>query len=107
MSTAKDRQRTRALVIRLGIRALFVVVGFEILMAVAGDHGLLALRASRRDLDALRAQVSSRRAENLSLQRQIRRLQDDPAAIEELARRELGLIKPGEIVFTIREIPAQ
>ena len=107
MSTAKDRQRTRALVIRLGIRALFVVVGFEILMAVAGDHGLLALRASRRDRDALRAQVSSRRAENLALQRQILRLRDDPAAIEELARRELGLIKPGEIVFTIREIPAQ
>jgi cell division protein FtsB len=107
MSTAKDRQRTRARVIWLGIRALFVVIGFELLMAVAGDHGLLALQASRRDLDAMRAQVSTRRAENLALQRQIRRLQDDPAAIEELARRELGLIKPGEIVFTIREIPAQ
>jgi len=76
-------------------------------MAVVGDRGLLALQAARRDLDALGAQVAALRSENLALQRRIRRLREDPAAIEELARRELGLIKPGEIVFTIREIPAQ
>jgi cell division protein FtsB len=107
MSTAKDRRRTRALVIRCAIRALCVVVGLELIMAVVGDRGLLALQAARRDLDALGAQVAALRSENLALQRRIRRLREDPAAIEELARRELGLIKPGEIVFTIREIPAQ
>jgi cell division protein FtsB len=33
-----------------------------------------------------------------------RRLRDDPAAIEEQARRELGLIKPGEVLFIIKDI---
>ena len=28
-----------------------------------------------------------------------------PAAIEEVARRELGLIKPGEKVFIIKDLP--
>ena len=107
MSTAKDRRRTRALAIRCAIRALCVVVGLELIMAVAGDRGLLALQAARRDLDALSARVTALRSENLALQRRIRRLREDPAAIEELARRELGLIKPGEIVFTICDIPAQ
>jgi cell division protein FtsB len=84
-----------------------VVVGLELILAVVGDRGLLALRAARRDQDALSARVTALRSENLALQRRIRRLREDPAAIEELARRELGLIKPGEIVFTIRENPAQ
>ena len=33
-----------------------------------------------------------------------RRLREDPAMIEDLARRELGLIRPGEKLFIIREI---
>ena len=34
-----------------------------------------------------------------------RRLREDPAAIEEIARRELGLIKPGERVFILKDVP--
>jgi len=107
MSTARDRQRTRTQAARIAICALCVIVVFELLMVVAGDHGLLALRAATRDLEALRTQVSTVHQENVALQQDIRRLREDPAAIEELARRELGLIKPGEIVFTIRDLPAQ
>ena len=33
------------------------------------------------------------------MRNEARRLREDPTAIEELARRELGLIKPGEKVF--------
>ena len=33
-----------------------------------------------------------------------RRLREDPAAIEEQARRELGLIKPGEVLFIVNDI---
>jgi cell division protein FtsB len=32
-------------------------------------------------------------------------LREDPNAIEELARRELGLIRPGETLFIIKDIP--
>ena len=44
-------------------------------------------------------------SENAQLREEARRLREDPTAIEELARRELGLIKPGEKVFIIKDVP--
>jgi len=107
MSTARDRRHARAAVVRFTVRTVCVAFAFALIIAVVGDRGLLALRAASRDRDAMRARVAALRQENESLRRDIRRLQDDPSAIEERARRDLGLIKPGEIVFTIREVPAQ
>ena len=39
-----------------------------------------------------------------SLRDMARRLREDPAAIEEQARRELGLIKPGEVLFIVKDL---
>ncbi|MGH9219038.1 MAG: FtsB family cell division protein, partial [Vicinamibacterales bacterium] len=47
------------------------------------------------------------RAENAQLREAARRLREDPAAIEEAARRELGLIKPGEVLFIVKDIEQQ
>jgi cell division protein FtsB len=62
------------------------------------------LRA-RQEGDQLSATIARQRAENARLRDQARRLRDDPTAIEEIARRELGLIKPGERVFIIKDVP--
>lgn len=107
MSAARDRQRRQDAAGRLAARALCVLFVFQMLLAVFGDRGLLALQAARRDEAALRARIATVRQENLELQGQIRRLREDPSAIEEIARRELGLIKPGEVVFILRDLPAQ
>ena len=53
----------------------------------------------------LAASIARQRAENARLREQARRLRDDPAAVEEIARRELGLIRPGEKVFIIKDLP--
>lgn len=55
-----------------------------------------AARLERHRLDLL--------AENAKLREEIRRLQSDDAYIEQLARRELGLVRPGEIELLI--VPA-
>jgi cell division protein FtsB len=34
----------------------------------------------------------------------VKRLKDDPAAIEELARGELGLMRPGEKLFIVKDL---
>ena len=107
MSTARDRHRRRELAGRIAARALCVLFVFQMLLAVFGDRGLLALQAARRDEEALRARIEAMRQENLELRNQARRLREDPSAIEEIARRELGLIKPGEVVFILRDLPAQ
>jgi cell division protein FtsB len=81
---------------------LFAVV--VIVDALVGDRGLLAMRRARKQYDAVAAAIAKQRAENDRLREEIRRLEDDPATIEELARRELGLIRPGEKVFIVKDL---
>jgi len=80
--------------------ALLIVVD-----AVVGDRGLLALLDARRQHDELAAALARQRAENTRLREQARRLREDPSAIEEIARRDLGLIRPGEKVFIVKDLP--
>ena len=54
--------------------------------------------------DQAAAATLRQRAENQWLREEARRLREDPSAIEEIARRDLGLIKPGEKVFIIKDI---
>jgi cell division protein FtsB len=72
--------------------------------AVVGDRGLLAQRRASRDYEALTRSLELKRMENARLQEEARRLKNDPTAIEELARRELGLIRPGEKVFIVKDL---
>lgn len=81
---------------------MFAVV--VIVDALMGDRGLLAMRRARKQYDAVAAAIAKQRAENDRLREEIRRLEDDPATIEELARRELGLIRPGEKVFIVKDL---
>jgi cell division protein FtsB len=60
---------------------------------------------ARHEYDQLAGSIARQRAENARLRDQARRLREDPTAIEEIARRELGLIKPGERVFIVKDIP--
>jgi cell division protein FtsB len=82
---------------------LFLAAAVIVLDALAGDRGLLAMLRVRREYRELAATVARDRAENTRLAEQARRLREDPAAVEEVARRELGLIKPGEKVFIIKD----
>ena len=61
------------------------------------------LRA-RHEYDELAATIARERAENARLREEARRLREDPGAIEEIARRELGLIRPGEKLFILKDI---
>lgn len=44
-------------------------------------------------------------AENARLRREIRALKTDVSAIEDIARDELGMVRPGEIIIRIEEGP--
>ncbi len=90
--------RTRLLNYVLAFVTVVLVVD-----ALIGDKGLLdTLRASRQH-DALAAGLTQKRRENTRLRDEIRRLKDDPAAIESLARGELGLMREGEVLFIVRD----
>ena len=84
---------------------LLLVASVIIVDGLVGDRGLLAMLRARHEYDQLAASISRQRAENVRLRDQARRLREDPSAIEEIARRELGLIRPGERVFIVKDIP--
>jgi cell division protein FtsB len=71
--------------------------------ALVGENGYLAKLRARRDNAALAAELKSLQDENLRLAEEANRLQSDPNAIEEAARRDLGLLKPGEVFVVVRE----
>jgi cell division protein FtsB len=89
--TDSSTATTRATLVRL------------VIDAVVGEKGLLALLKARRDFSAVAQALEQARQENVQLREGARRLREDPTAIEEIARRELGLIKPGEKLFIIKD----
>jgi cell division protein FtsB len=68
-----------------------------------GENGYLATVRARRDNAALAASVAKLRLANQDLKEEVRRLKEDPSALEDAARRELGLIKPGETLVIIHD----
>lgn len=73
------------------------------LNALVGDKGVLQMLKKRQEVQRLDQALAAAQAENAVLRLEVQRLRSDPAAIEDLARRKLGLIKPGEKVFIIRD----
>ena len=109
MATRPVNTQTMQRAQRRGRRILaglfFFVVCVLVVDALVGEKGLLAMRKARQDYQALESALSTARSENARLREEARRLREDPRAVEDLARRELGLIKPGETLFIIRDVP--
>jgi cell division protein FtsB len=56
------------------------------------------------ELERVRAASAELRAENAELRREIEALRSDPGAIEDIARDDLGLVRPGELVIRVDEV---
>jgi cell division protein FtsB len=80
------------------IALIALVVG-----SLFGDRGMLQLVTQRQKAQALGRQLDDLRTENVALAAEISALKADPRAIERLAREQLGLARPGEVVFVIRD----
>jgi cell division protein FtsB len=88
------------------VHILLVLVAIVIVTdALVGDQGVLAMMHARHQYEQLAKDIARQRLENARLAEEARRLRDDPAAIEEAARRDLGLIRPGEKVFIVKDLP--
>jgi cell division protein FtsB len=72
--------------------------------ALIGDKGLLEHRRESRRHAEIRRELEQHRQDNRALRDRARRLREqDPATIEDLARRRLGMIKPGELLFIVKD----
>lgn len=92
-------------------RGVHLLLGFVTLVliidALVGEKGLLESMRARRQYQEVARSLDGLKRENARLRDEARRLRQDPAAIESLAREELGLIRPGEIVFILKDEKGQ
>jgi cell division protein FtsB len=85
--------------------ALVLVTMVLVADALVGENGLVErMRATRRHQE-LKGTLNGLREENTTLRQRARRLRsEDPTIVEDLARRHLGMIKPGEVLFIIKDL---
>lgn len=88
-------------------KPLQVLLAFATLVllidALVGERGLVERVRARQQYEDAAARLEAARAENARLREAARRLKEDSSAIESLAREELGLLRPGELLFIIKD----
>ena len=84
---------------------LIGLLGFA-LVIVFGNQGLIDLYRQRGTLERQLAKNERQERANISLLRRIERLKNDPAYLERVAREELLMVGPNEIVITLPDAPA-
>jgi len=72
---------------------------------IFGPHGVIAMRRTQREIEEIRQQIGKINAENKSLAEQVNSLKTDPKAIERIAREEMGLARPDELIFKLPDTP--
>ena len=91
---------------RRAVQYLLVFIGCVLVLdALVGEKGLVEMLKKRQEHRAAEQALADVRSDNARLREEVRSLQEDASAIEDLARRELGLIKPGEKLFIIKDVP--
>ena len=74
-----------------------------VINALVGERGLTETLRARKQHQELVTAIDRLKADNTRLRDEARRLRSDPSTIEALARQELGLIKPGEMLFIVKD----
>jgi cell division protein FtsB/cell division protein DivIC len=96
------RKKNRAKMSNLAFFLAAFGMVFLLLNGIFGEWGLLDLIAQRKEkarLVALNIQLTN---ENQAIQRKIHRLKHDRRYIENIARRELGVVRDGEVIIEMR-----
>jgi cell division protein FtsB len=71
--------------------------------ALVGEKGLMETMRARREYREVEASLDAIKRDNERMREEVRRLKEDPATIESVARKELGLIRQGEVLFIIKD----
>ena len=68
---------------------------------MAGEHGCLRLRHLAHQVSRIKSEIEGLKLANEALDQEIESLKTDPLYIERIAREELGMIRPGEMVYEV------
>jgi cell division protein FtsB len=71
--------------------------------ALVGEKGFVENLKARQQFQAAERSLGRLKDENALLRKEAELLRKDPETIEGIARKELGLMRPGEKLFIIRD----
>ena len=75
---------------------LFLIFGF---FTFFGDKGIIHLLRLQKELVRIKDANAKIEEENRKLREEVKRLQYEKRYIEEIARKELGMVKEGEVIY--------
>ncbi len=106
MGTAKLNKRSASekiqpLLRHYGPALLGLLVLVLVVHDIFGTHGYLAMRRTQQEIERVTADMEQLNKENLQLEQEVKELKTDPHKIEKIARDELGLARPGEVIIKI------
>lgn len=78
---------------------------FIVLLTIFGERGLVEVYSLKHKVSATSEEISSYEQKNKELLERIDKLKHDPFTIEQIAREELGLVRPGETVYEFVDEP--
>ena len=96
---AAPKQRGRRLV-QYGLLFLGCLLFLD---ALVGEKGLVENLKARQQFQAIERSLARLKSDNERLRKDVELLKTDPDTIEGVARRELGLMKPGEKLFIVKD----
>ena len=100
---AAPKQRGRRLV-QYGLLFLGCLLFLD---ALVGEKGLVENLKARQQFQAIERSLGRLKDDNARLRKEVELLRKDPETIEGIARKELGLMKPGEKLFIIKDAEPQ
>lgn len=71
-----------------------------VLPMIFGDMGFIPYVKMQRTQQNMEAELERLKTENQELEQRVQSLRSDSETIERIARQRLGLVRPGEVVFT-------
>jgi cell division protein FtsL len=101
LQKAPVEEKFRALMRQYGRGLLGLLVLVMIVHDVFGTHGFLAMRRTESEIRKVKADLDVLSKENAELAQEVKDLNSDPRLIEKIARDDLGLARPGEIIIRI------
>lgn len=78
--------------------ALIVILGLAWLLFAPGN-GLFSIFSRKKELQVMQIETTNLARENIKLQEEVDKMKNDSSYLEEVARRDFGLLKPTERVY--------
>ena len=84
--------------------ALFLLIVVAIIAVFLPSVGKMN-EIRTKNIDYLR-QINTLTTKNVELTEELRRLKEDPAYLEKVAREKMGLVKEGEVIYKLEPVDA-